>query len=343
MRESLVKWSWRVTATVWWLWGLARLIGPSYGPQWIVGLPLTYVAAVSGVTLVLTVIFKRLKFLGCFGRVFGFPLYVLFWPITILGLVSRQIWRALRAGVQNVQRPIWSLIPYLSTGAAILILVVWPAPGIASVVIALALLSLLLIGVSLIVWIFRPLAWASNTLAWFISLGLREGSQPRIPSRRELVHASEEVRSQLESGITTLRTWHNVLTKLQIPGPAYQDTMLILGFARKFFVSILHTGFLFGLIHFTLNRFSQPEHPQYQGLPVGDFSSHWFVYFYYGMMNLLTGETGALPLSTGASIFTLFNSLTGMLFLVLLVTTFSMLTRERARQGVERISRLVQG
>ncbi len=51
-------------------------------------------------------------------------------------------------------------------------------------------------------------------------------------------------------------------------------------------------------------------------------------------MTLVTGEANAIPISTGARVATLFNVYTGVGFLVILVTTFSMVTRDRARIAV---------
>jgi hypothetical protein len=71
--------------------------------------------------------------------------------------------------------------------------------------------------------------------------------------------------------------------------------------------------------------------PAYAGLPVSRLAAVWFDYFTFAVMTIISGQTTAAPVSEAAQGLVLFNALWGVGLLVLLVTAFSMLTRDRAR------------
>lgn len=117
--------------------------------------------------------------------------------------------------------------------------------------------------------------------------------------------------------------------------PIYQDMAVTLGFLRKFFFSLGHLIVLFALMHYLA--------AVVQGLAISTgFRTAWMTLTYDAALALV----GAVPEPEAAThlsrALVAFNVYAGVTLLVLLVTTFSMMTRERARAGLGELVKRIE-
>lgn len=336
-RDLTIRWIWRITAALCWVWAIARIPALRDPLHFVYIFNVRDIGALVIGALVLYLFLKRSLASGCAAALLGFPLYVLLYPLFAPYLVLRVVFSATAGGIRRSQEILASLFPYALTVAAFSLLIWLPGELTSLVALALCSLSLVYIFLSLVTWLFRPLSWAAMAFDRFLKWRRSRMEKHLLPSDEELRSGSPEAKNRLKEAVRELLTTHKLLCEFPGLQQRQQDVLLTLGFSRKFFVSVVHASFLFGLIHFSLASALDPPGARYAGLPVGELQNTWFAYVFFATMNLIGGEPGGHPVTVSAQLAVLGNSLYGIGLFVLLVTTFSMLTREHAGERVKHL------
>jgi hypothetical protein len=155
--------------------------------------------------------------------------------------------------------------------------------------------------------------------------------------RSKFIASPTEFVAKLHGLLSSLQTSRNSLR--QPVGVSFDDVdvFLVVGFARKFLVTVLHAAFLLGLGAYSIARLSVDGPHTFAGLIPVRFSESWFAFASYSFLTLVAGETGILASSEAAQIWVVVAKLTSLSLLVILVATFSILSRDRARQTLSRL------
>jgi hypothetical protein len=164
-----------------------------------------------------------------------------------------------------------------------------------------------------------------------IDKNLANATISKLPSDEQLAQPEPKTRQEFNAGVKSIVSAR--LNGDRLPStPLFADQVVVAAFARKFGVSLLHVAFIFGLIHFALNSMPPNVGNGYSGLPIGTLGANWFDYAYYAFMTLVSGNVRVDALTPSTRLAVAANALTGVLFLAILVTTYSMVTRERAKK-----------
>jgi hypothetical protein len=335
-RDALAPWPLRIVATVCWLSFAARESlagggGGLFGRLSAAQLLLAYVVAGS-----LYMLLKRERGLGCFVIALS-PLYIILWPIIAALLVLVWGMTTTLTVAKSSQTLLWSLLPLTVTAVS-----VWTAtsrPTIASIglVALIATANLVVVLVSVITWVFVPLRWITSLLPWLLRFQHKLTVTTALPTVEEVgkdpVAARVRFRTAIHERLSALESTR----KSPRISEEYQDVLLLVGFARKFLVALVHTALLFALLHWS-TAVSEQGAAAYSGLPLTGFRDAWFYYVDFAFMSLVTGQTAIAPVSSIARLVTLINTLWGVGYLVLLVTAFSMLSRDRARAAATSVT-----
>jgi hypothetical protein len=207
-------------------------------------------------------------------------------------------------------------------------------PGWTIGVLVLAVLGVSFVLISLATWVFQPLAWASTALSWTIRFHLRSAESKEFPAAAELPAVSGHARDRARQAVKALADAHANISKASAGlRKTFDDTILVAGFARKFLVSLVHVGILFGLVHYALNSGDVSPGTRYSGLAHAPFLEAWPGYLYFAMMTLMGGDSGILPIEGSSRLAVLLNALAGVVFLVILITMFSMVSRDRTQSA----------
>ncbi len=321
--------TWRTSASFLWLWLLSKLFTHLQFLDWVRHITLGQAAV--GLVIVLFVywLVKPEKATGCLALLLAFPFYVLFWPITVPFLLWSPIGTAFDAAVKKSQNVSWTLTGYSLAFFAFLILsstynlTLWWATA------ALLGASFSLIFLSLITWVFNPLAWVSGVIGWIIRLSTKYATGDPIPTLVDLATQPAAARDKLKKALKQTITIHSAFEKFPAGSTrVFQDAFVAIAFARKFIVSLIGLAFVIGMGHYTL-----------QLMKGGTAYSECT---YGATMNLLTADSGIVPLTRAARVLLLLNVMTGVGLLVFLVTVFSMITRDRARSSVSAIAQRIE-
>jgi len=334
-RGPIQSFLWRTSAAVVWLWLVGYLASPDSYIGRFHSIALWQLSSGIVLAMVLYVGVKREHGMGCAAAVFLLPFYILLWPLILFAYVIIGVISLLTGTAKRTQHLVWSLVPYGITVAAFAVSTTEFVAHWQALTILLCFASGSFVILSLITWVFQPLSWVSGALSLYFGLTVKNATRTQIPDLADLIQGDNKAHENLKAAAKSLLSAHTNLGKAprnfeQI----FQDALIAGAFARKFVVSLIHVGFLFALSHHALNVGTTPPGVAYQGLSAAPFAGTWFDYSYFGLMTLVTGEANAIPISTAARVATLLNAYTGVGFLVILVTTFSMVTRDRARLAV---------
>lgn len=328
---------WRISATAIWVWIIGHFTSPGSFPGRIASLRGTAFVALIGMFLLIDLAIRRDRKSGCLSACL-YPFYVLTWPLWLATLVTTNFFTLLSGTLRRSQKFLGSLLPYAVTSVTCVAATLAPYPYWRALVLIFGSLSLLLVLISLAAWVFEPLSWVSAALSWNVRFNIRNAGRTPLPTLDELLGNAPKARENLKIAATAIASAHTNLQKT----PAgyeqiFRDALIAAAFARKFLMSLVHVGLLFSLAHFAVNY--QPgaaESVSYSGITNAPFGSTWFEYLYFALMTLITGDVGVEPVATSARVLVLLNAYSGVAFLVLLVTIFSMITRERVRNAVGR-------
>jgi hypothetical protein len=332
VRTFLSSWIWRIEATAIWVWLLGSFTPTGTLPAQLhqVRFPISLAALVGGQVLYL--VFKQDRGNGCLAVIL-FPLYVVLWPIWALILMVGGSSSILSGGFKQTQQFFGSLLPYVFTAVTLIGLASLRTSNWYDAFILIASVDLCLVILSLVAWVFQPLPWIRSLLAWAIKRNLANAA---LQSEELLIQSDAKARQSFTSGIKSIVS--SRLNDDKLPAtPLFEDQVIIAAFARKFGFSILHASFIFGLIHFALNNMPTRMAVAYSGLPLGTLGSHWLDYAYYGLMTLISGNASVDPLTNSARLAVAANAIMGVLFLVILVTTYSMVTRDKAKKTMDEL------
>lgn len=330
---------WRLAATAIWVWGLGFFTSPASLPARLHQTSLGVAVAVLVGVMALYTLLKSDRTEGCISAAFLFPIYVAIWPMWLLMLGIGMSSTVLTGSLRQSRQFRGSLVPYGMSAAICLILVYAHRghPYLYSVAILLAAIDWGFILLSLIAWVFQPLPWLQGLVLFGIRSHRKTLDEAALPSVDELKQGDKEIRQKFASTVKRLVSAHDGLDKIPTFTRAFEDAFIIGAFARKFLFSLLHVAFVFALAHFALNATERIAFTAYQGLPAGSVGFALFDYFYFSFMTLISANAGADPVIAGAKIAVALNALTGVIFLVILITTYSMVTRDRARQTVDEV------
>jgi hypothetical protein len=337
-RQRILQLLWRGAAVILWLAFLDRLF-PSVMRLGLGRLAHPFPAFVFfSVWLAAYLVLKKEKAQGCAAGL-AFPIYVVLLPIWVPLLSVSEIWRATRPAGPNVHGFGRSFIPYLTTVFVTLLVIYYPSAPTGWIVVLGVSINVYFVFLSLATWLFRPLHWPSGALARYYGWQAKRGTKVDLVNIVEQTREGRINSAAVAGKLETLRSIHDQLQIIPDFEDRTLDFFLTVGFGRKFLVSLLHIAFLLGLLHYVIARLLSGA-GAYQGLPVDSFALSWFQYFYFAAMTLVTGNTVVSPLSFSAEIVTLGNALCGVGFIVLLVTMFSMVTRDRAREELRKLLRI---
>jgi hypothetical protein len=287
------------------------------------------VAYAVALMLLLYLLVKRPLLNGCAALLLGYPIYVLFWPVTGLLRLFTPVTKAVDSWIRASQGIRYAVTVYGLVGAAALLLLLgantaWA--GLAAVALVVVLPMILL---SLASWLFNPLAWISGPALWVLGLPLKTLARDPLPDPSLAEAAPGKHREQLEKALKAAASGHTQIQRLASADGFPQDGLIAAAFTRKFLATFLTAAVAFGMLHYTLQ--SVDNGGAYMGLPTGRLLVVWPHYLFAGAMGLLSAQIGAAPTTVGAKMMLLLNTLTGVTMLVVLVAVFSMVTKDRAR------------
>ena len=322
------KWLQRVYGIALWAWILNWILGPfapagSVASQFL-GVPLYavvlgFVGIQAVYLLTLHESIPGLKLTSVF--LVWYLGYHLLFPLLVLAHLSWIGWRSYDQVAYNpdwFQRGFISLLPYALTLAIFIFLRYANSAAAGYATLSLAAVDAVFISVSLTTWILSPFHWGTSfieVLFDFVESHVLNGGDSRDLKRRISRYRRTHSRTlNIERDLKKLRE---------------DDVILLFLFIRKFAISGLHMAVVFGFVHYAVGATLCAPGQCYEGLSVATQPDEWFGYFYYATMTLITAEVNATPVSLGARVVTGVNALIGVGFLVILVTAFSMLSREK--------------
>ncbi|HEV2713979.1 MAG TPA: hypothetical protein VGU64_01865, partial [Terriglobales bacterium] len=324
-----------------WLWAFSKVFIHLTWLGWIREFTVGQTAAGLAIVLLVYLLAKPEKGMGCLAVALGFPFYVLFWPITVPFLLWSPIGTAFDVAVKKSQNISWVFTSYSLAFLAFLILNSRLNQRLWWVAAVLLGASYTLIFLSLITWVFNPLAWVSTVIRWIIQLSAKHATGDAVPSINDFLSQPASSKDKLKKALKQTITIHAAFEKFPAGSTrVFQDAFVALAFARKFIVSLIGLAFVIGMGHYTLQLIAAGA--AFSGLQLGPVRNTWFEYTYSATMNLLTADSGIAPLTRIARVLVLLNVMTGVSLLVFLVTVFSMVTRERARNSVTAIAKMIE-
>jgi hypothetical protein len=340
--EWLYKWTWRGVATAIWVWAIGSLSSPDSWLGRFHAVPFRTMCLAAIPPLLLYVLLKKSKGGAVAAIIFGFWIYLLTWPLIAGLLLLTPLTSAVNGTVKRAQQIRWSFLPYLLTAGCFLALASRFSSELLGGILVAAGVNCLLILVSLVTWVFSPLSWVKALLDFTIrtnvSNAIKPGSLDSLQGQGVRQRGPKELRDHLKGLVSSLRN----LERLPENSPLAQDALIAFAFARKLLVSLLHLAFVFAIGHAAVVRLEGIQ--SYVNLPEGPPFGDTFVhYFYFALMTIISGNVAVVPKSGLAEAVTLANAVVGITLLVILVTTFSMVTRERARKSVQEVGAALDG
>ena len=330
---------WRSYGSYFWLWLVGRVLTDRGQAGWLewthrTSLGITVLAWLLASALYL--LLKEDKKQGCFALIF-FPFYLVLFPIVLptvallrayagvtwLAKSSQQI--GVSASCYGLTALLWLCISYGPYARTITCLFLFLAA-------ALALYNVF----SLSAWVLAPFAWLNRLQEWVVTAQEKQMMAGSKSDLDRFANDPSKNAEQFTAFIKRFKSTHESIRKIGESSPEGVDLLLVLGFSAKLLTAIVEASVLLGMGAFLIN--TVPGGVQaFLGLPSERFASSWFDYIYYAFQVLLAGPTEVVANSVGGRIWVVLAKLISVAFLVVVVATFTILTRDRARSSAEKL------
>lgn len=332
------KYLWRVSSLFFWVWLTSPFIYAGEHLAYIRWLDTNYVLILFLIFSLTYVLTKKRKTMGCVWLILGYPIYVILFPVSFLIYTSNKLYRIFFKKALNTDSILPALIPYFITFLSILYLYFSSGNTLAYFLIVALSLNICFIIFSLLHWIFSPLGWVSQPTRWLINTANEYVSGMLTEDHSVMGYDLDQ---SYQEQIKNLTRDHKWICKIPNISSSARDWILTAGFIRKYFVSVVHTSTILAIILYIYNTRVYTSQVLFSEDLTSPIQDVFFDYFYFTTMNIITGDTTFHAVSSVSQTFVLVNSLIGVLFLVILITTFSMLTRENAKEIVGNINQSI--
>jgi hypothetical protein len=275
---------------------------------------------------------------GCLGLLFGFLFYAPMWPLVVLYYVFRPFAWLFRLTTRESQTLYGSILPYVLTGVSLALLASAPHPYRTYTALILLAVDAFALLASLTMWISTPFPWGARALRFFVKGYKHQADSQAFIEAQDLAAARAIPLPDPSKTLKALKDLRDNLGRIAVFKGMFQDDILLVAFARKYFFSLVHLAVAFGLIHFSIGRLSSGTDVTYTLLSATSLRADLFEHVWFALMTLISGNSGILALTTSARVAVGFNALTGVALLILLITMFSLVSRERARTVLEEIT-----
>ena len=262
-----------------------------------------------------------------------FPFYLVLLPAVLPLMLVIKTWSTASALVKRSQSPAFSMSNYAVTVLAVVLTFFgFEHSLLIRAAMLIAALSLALVLISAITWPFNPFSWFYAVVDW----PARFTAAPEKLQGTQFLANPKQSAEKLSDILSGLQASHKNLRGPLGLTSDFMDVLLVLGFTRKFVTSLVHASFLFALGAYGI-AFLQPTKSAFTGLVPDTLQESLFSFFFYSFLTLVSGETGILASTQSAQLWLIASKLTSICFLVILVSTFSILSRERARETMDKL------